>query len=209
MPIKTLMFSTESSCGSKIKHLSLPTALSRDLPSLLVRLPLACPVGGSSFLTAPYEGATYISTVLFNAGYPVRIVDVRYTPNPLRAAYEQIMDGTDVLGICTFEDNFPFCQELMDLVKADRPKMPIICGGSLVTSTPQIFMKHTKCDVAVISEGEITILELMDAYTAGRWDETDLAQIRGIWYRSKEKGLVCHTSPWPNDGPRCLAKHAP
>ena len=28
----------------------------------------------------------------------------------------------------------------------------------------------------------------MDAYTAGRWDETDLAQIRGIWYRSKEKG---------------------
>ena len=46
------------------------------------------------------------------------------------------MEGTDVLGICTFEDDFPFCQELMDLVKADRPKMPIICGGSLVTSQP-------------------------------------------------------------------------
>ena len=66
------------------------------------------------------------------------------------------MDGTDVLGICAFEDNFPFAR-VVDLVKADRPKMPC-CGGSLVTSTPQIFMKHTKCDVAVVSEGEITML---------------------------------------------------
>lgn len=150
--------------------------------------PFSMPRGWEFFLTAPYEGATYISTVLFNAGYPVRIVDVRYTPDPLRAAYDQIMEGTDVLGICTFEDNFPFCQELMALVKADRPNMPIICGGSLVTSTPHIFMKHTACDVAVISEGEITILELMDAYTAGRWDESELDKIRGIWYRSKDKG---------------------
>ena len=45
--------------------------------------PFSMPRGWEFFLTAPYEGATYISTVLFNAGYPVRIVDVRYTPNPL------------------------------------------------------------------------------------------------------------------------------
>ena len=70
-------------------------------------------------------------------------------------------------------------------------------------------MKHTKCDVAVISEGEITILELMDAYTAGRWDETDLAQIRGIWYRSKENGWAATPAAWSDDGPRCIAQYAP
>ena len=48
----------------------------------------------------------YISTVLHNSGYPVKIVDVRYSPDPLRAAYEQVIDSTDVLGLCTFEDNF-------------------------------------------------------------------------------------------------------
>ena len=58
----------------------------------------------------------------------------------------------------------------LSLVKRDRLKMPTICGGSLVTSVPHIFMEHTECDVAVISEGEITILELMDAYCRGEWE---------------------------------------
>src|SRR6187200_3069159 len=53
--------------------------------------PFTMPRGWEFFLTSPYEGATYISSVLHNAGYPVRIVDVRYTPNPLQAAYEQII----------------------------------------------------------------------------------------------------------------------
>lgn len=141
--------------------------------------------GWEFFLTAPYEGATYISTVLHNAGYPVRIVDARYQPDPLKFAYDEIIAGTDVLGICTFEDNFPFCNELMDRVKASMPNVPIICGGSLVTSVPHVFMSETKCDVAVISEGEITVLELMESYVAGRWD-TGLADIRGICYRGPD-----------------------
>jgi anaerobic magnesium-protoporphyrin IX monomethyl ester cyclase len=144
--------------------------------------PFTMPRGWEFFLTSPYEGATYISTVLHNAGYPVRIVDVRYTPNPLQAAYDQIIGNTDVLGVCTFEDNFPFCRALMESVKTAAPEMPIICGGSLVTSVPRIFLDETKADICVISEGEITILELMESYVAERWPQ-DLPNIRGIWYR--------------------------
>ncbi|NEE13893.1 B12-binding domain-containing radical SAM protein, partial [Streptomyces sp. SID7499] len=33
--------------------------------------PFTMPRGWEFFLTSPYEGATYISTVLHNAGYPV------------------------------------------------------------------------------------------------------------------------------------------
>src|SRR6266568_2033846 len=40
--------------------------------------PFTMPRGWEFFLTSPYEGAGYISTTLYNAGYPVRIVDVRY-----------------------------------------------------------------------------------------------------------------------------------
>lgn len=155
--------------------------------------PFSMPRGWEFFLASPYEGASYISTVLHNAGYPVRIVDVRYTPNPLEAAYQQIMVGTDVLGICTFEDNFPFCAELMALVRENAPEIPIICGGSLVTSVPHVFMQHTACDIAVISEGELTILELMESCTAGRWPE-QLPNIRGILYRTPE-GAVKRTPP--------------
>ncbi|MGW0502956.1 B12-binding domain-containing radical SAM protein [Micromonospora sp. NPDC003241] len=155
--------------------------------------PFTMPRGWEFFLTSPYEGASYISTVLHNAGYPVRIVDVRYTPNPLQAAYDQIIGQTDVLGICTFEDNFPFCNELMAMVRDNAPEIPIICGGSLVTSVPNLFMEHTACDIAVISEGEITILDLMESYAAGRWAQ-DLPTTRGILYRSPE-GVVKRTPP--------------
>jgi radical SAM superfamily enzyme YgiQ (UPF0313 family) len=149
--------------------------------------------GWEFFLTSPYEGATYVATVLHNAGYRVRIVDVRYAPDPLHEAHRQIMEGTDVVGICTFEDNFPFCRELMDLVKESAPDTPIICGGSLVTSVPHVFMERTRCDIAVISEGEITILELMESFTAGRW-EHDLPNIRGVYYRGPD-GRPHRTSP--------------
>ena len=151
--------------------------------------PFSMPRGWEFFLTSPYEGASYISTVLHNAGYPVRIVDVRYTPDPLEAAMEQIKAGTDVLGVCTFEDNFPFCRELINRAKSEMPAVPIIAGGSLVTSVPELFMQTTCTDVAVISEGEITILELMDKFTDGRWRTEDLETVRGIWYTTPEGEL--------------------
>jgi anaerobic magnesium-protoporphyrin IX monomethyl ester cyclase len=173
-----------------------PVGTDESLPRFTLLVgpsPFTMPRGWEFFLTSPYEGASYISTVLHNAGYPVKIVDVRYDLDPLRTAYDQIINDTDVLGVCTFEDNFPFCRELMDKVREARPDMPIICGGSLVTSVPHIFMDSTACDVAVISEGEITILELMESYAAGKWDQ-DLPNIRGIWYRSPE-GQTKRTRP--------------
>lgn len=147
--------------------------------------PFTMPRGWEFFLCSPYEGASYISTVLFNAGYPVRIVDVRYEPDPLDAAFKQIIGGTDVLGITTFEDNFPFVRELIARVKEAEPGLPVICGGSLATSVPHIFMKYTRTDIAVISEGELTILELLNSFAEGGW-KNDLGNIHGIWYRDTD-----------------------
>jgi anaerobic magnesium-protoporphyrin IX monomethyl ester cyclase len=144
--------------------------------------PFTMPRGWEFFLTSPYEGVSYIATVLHNAGYPVKIVDVRYTPNPLQAAYEQAMDYTDGVGIATYDDCYPFVEELTTMIKDADPKRTVILGGSLVTSVPHVFMRETRADVAVISEGELTILELMEAYTKGQWPSR-LPEINGIWYR--------------------------
>jgi radical SAM superfamily enzyme YgiQ (UPF0313 family) len=155
--------------------------------------PFSMPRGWEFFLTSPYEGVTYIATVMHNAGFPTRIIDVRYELDPVRAAYDQLLDGTDVVGIATFEDNFPFVEQLTRELKHTRPRMPIILGGSLVTSLPEVLMMHTPADVAVISEGELTILELMEAYARGEW-ATQLPQISGIWYRNEE-GVAVATRP--------------
>ncbi|WP_083896923.1 B12-binding domain-containing radical SAM protein [Azospirillum sp. B506] len=155
--------------------------------------PFSMPRGWEFFLTSPYEGVTYIATVAHNAGYPVRIIDVRYELDPVRAAYDQLIDSTDVVGIATFEDNFPFVEQLTAAIKASRPRLPIILGGSLVTSVPHVFMEHTAADVAVISEGELTILELLDSFACGLWPRK-LSEINGIWYRDAD-GRACATRP--------------
>jgi anaerobic magnesium-protoporphyrin IX monomethyl ester cyclase len=156
--------------------------------------PFTMPRGWEFFLTSPYEGISYISTVLHNAGYPVKIVDVRYVENPLQEAFRQAMQGTDVVGIATYEDCYPFVEELVSLIKEKDPRMPVILGGSLVTSVPRLFMERTKADVAVISEGEITIMELMEAFVDGQWSNKRLSQINGIWYRTST-GEIRHTPP--------------
>ncbi|MDD5758206.1 MAG: cobalamin-dependent protein [Desulfobulbaceae bacterium] len=173
---------------------AVPTDRSFPTVTLLVGpTPFTMPRGWEFFLTSPYEGVTYISTVLHNAGYPVRIVDVRYAVDPMAEALRQILTGTDVLGVATFEDNFPFIRELIDAVKTARPEMPVICGGSLVTSVPEVFMQFTRTDIGVISEGELTILELMESYRLGNWRK-GLSKIHGIYYRAGD-GSLCKTPP--------------
>jgi radical SAM superfamily enzyme YgiQ (UPF0313 family) len=173
-----------------------PVPLDKRLPKMVLVVPpspFSMPRGWEFFLTSPYEGVTYIATVLNNSGYPVRIVDVRYDPTPLETAIREVLKDADVVGLATYEDSFPFQEDFIAGVKAARPDLPIILGGSLVTSVPHIFMEHTLADVAVISEGELTILEVMDSLAAGTWKEK-LPQIRGIWYRA-EDGSVHKTPP--------------
>ncbi|OGS56071.1 MAG: B12-binding domain-containing radical SAM protein [Elusimicrobia bacterium RIFOXYB2_FULL_62_6] len=174
-----------------------PCATDKSKPRIALVVgptPFAMMRGWEFFITSPYEGISCIATVLHNAGYPVRIIDVRYALDPLREAFKQVMEGTDVVGITTGEDGYPFVEELIALLKEKDPKLPVILGGSLVTSAPRVFMENTRADVAVISEGEITILELMDSFTAGSWQEKRLSEINGIWYRSAA-GEILHTPP--------------
>ena len=152
--------------------------------------PFTMPRGWEYYLTTPFEGPSYITTVLHNAGYPVRIVDVRYALDPVGQAYREVMQGTDVLCLATWEDNFPFMRDLIARVKEAEPSIPILAGGSLVTSLPHVFMEHTGIDVAVISEGEITMLELMASYAKGGWTHKDLAATRGIWFRGADGAVV-------------------
>jgi radical SAM superfamily enzyme YgiQ (UPF0313 family) len=144
--------------------------------------PFTMPRGWEYYLTQPYEGVTTVATILHNAGYRVRIVDARYAKDPVAYAVKEVLAGTDVCGLATYEDSFPFQEQVIAALKEAAPKMPIFLGGSLVTSVPHLFMQHTAADVAVISEGELTLLELMEAFTRGELEKR-LPEIRGIWYR--------------------------
>jgi len=47
--------------------------------------------------------------------------------------------------------------------------MPVLCGGSLVTSVPRVFMEHTRADVAVVSEASSPYRSFSPASAAAPW----------------------------------------
>jgi len=154
--------------------------------------PFVVPRGWGYYLERPFEGVSYIATVLHNAGYGVKIVDTRFKPEPLSRAAAGIR-GADLVGIGAFEDGFPFIERVCALAKNESPLRPVILGGSLVTSAPELVMRNTRADIGVLGEGEITILELMDAFTRGVLAKA-ARSIPGLCLRGPD-GVPLRTAP--------------
>jgi radical SAM superfamily enzyme YgiQ (UPF0313 family) len=154
--------------------------------------PFTVPKGWGYYLRRPFEGISYIATVLHNAGYRIKIVDARFKPEPLSYAAAGIR-GADVVGVATFEDGFPFIEGICALAKEGAPHRPVILGGSLVTSVPELVMRNTRADLGVLGEGELTILELLDAFTRGALAR-EAGSIPGLCLRGPD-GAPRRTAP--------------
>ena len=168
------------------------------------------PPGWEFVLRQPFEGASYIATVMKNAGYPVRIIDARFYSQPAKQAAQEALDSSDIVCIATYEDSFTFLEEITALIKKANPDMPMILGGSLVTSAPEVVMNHSSADIGVLGEGEITILELLDllyapvplGVTSSSLSRSllcsmgDLKKVKGICYKGSGNEII-FTKPRP------------
>ncbi len=145
------------------------------------------PRGWEFVLKQPFEGVSYIATVLHNAGYRVKIIDARWVSDPVARAMEGLKE-IDVLGIATYEDSFVFLEKLSSRVKEQYPNMPVILGGSLVTSVPLLIMQNTQADIAVLGEGELTIVELMEL--VARKELSRINEVAGLCYKDNSGNLI-------------------
>ncbi|MFH1281825.1 MAG: radical SAM protein [Candidatus Omnitrophota bacterium] len=158
-----------------------PLPLDKEKPRFLLVVPPSpqIPTPGREFLLkTPIEGVSYISTVLKNAGYPVEIIDYRLKNTPVE---ELLRYNNAVLGIATFIDSFCFLEDFIYAVRAKNKSIPIILGGPFVSSAPEALMKQLPVDYAVLGEGELTILELMEALSNQKINS--LGEIPGICYK--------------------------
>jgi anaerobic magnesium-protoporphyrin IX monomethyl ester cyclase len=74
-------------------------------------------------------------------------------------------------------------------VKAALPDLPIIWGGYFPTQHSEIVLESRIVDFAVRSQGELTLLELLDVLEKGG----SLAGIKGLSYREGDK--IIHNAP--------------
>lgn len=129
----------------------------------------------------PYGLATVAST-LIESGLEVKIYDI----NALRPVKSQIIDDLktkswDLVGISGLITTYDFQKWLIPILREINPLAPIVSGGGLATTNSRLLFDKTPLDIAVIGEGEQTMLELCKSL---RCDD-DYTVIPGIRYRQK------------------------
>jgi len=87
---------------------------------------------------------------------------------------------TDVIGItCMFSNEWLYARYIINQIKLNFPRVPIIAGGEHITSESYRSMLYTPAvSACALGEGEETINDLVDTLVAGK----DLAEVRGIAY---------------------------
>jgi radical SAM superfamily enzyme YgiQ (UPF0313 family) len=118
-------------------------------------------------------GLAYIAAVLRQNGYEVSILDV----NAYRWSQDEVMrcvsqKSFDVLGIGGLVTTYNYVKWFSYAAKQLYPQFPIVIGGSVASPMPEFVLRHTDADIAVLGEGEFTMLDLLTGLNAGAAPET-------------------------------------
>jgi radical SAM superfamily enzyme YgiQ (UPF0313 family) len=129
------------------------------------------------------HGLATIASTLRIAGFKVEILDL----NALRPSREEIVETLKgkpyhLAGLSGLITTYRFQKWLIPELKKLNPDAPVVSGGGLATSSSDLLFDKTPLDIAVLGEGEETMLELCHAIEGG----DDLRRIPGIRYREKE-----------------------
>jgi anaerobic magnesium-protoporphyrin IX monomethyl ester cyclase len=126
----------------------------------------------------PSMGAAYIAGILDTHNYPVLILDLNIDNNDDfdEIGHKLERYDFDIIGITGLITQYDYIKRLTYLLKSLHPGKKIIIGGFIGSTVPELLLTRTKADVIVIGEGEVTIIELLQAIETG----CDLSHVNGI-----------------------------
>ncbi len=143
-------------------------------------------------------GLGYIASYLRKyGGHEVSI----YEPEAQGLKHEDIKkivknSKADVIGLTCSTPNFTRAVELAKMCR-DNSKARIVLGGVHATAIPEFIIKNYSdvFDCVVVGEGEITMLELVDAFKSN----SHLKDIKGIVYKDNNRIVRTEMRPYIDD----------
>ncbi len=178
------------------------------MKTLLINPPLTFFAGSQSVTTGLPLGIMYIAAMLEKNGYnveildtliddfkPQKIGDAKYYGMPWEKIEEEIKSRKpDIVGITNpFTAQIDNAIKVSEIVKDIDTEIPTIVGGPHVSVRATQFLKDAKnIDIAVIGEGEYTMLDIMRYYDG----KEDISNIQGIAYRKGDNVTLNHKRPF-------------
>jgi len=137
-------------------------------------------------------GLLAIGSSLKRAGHQVKILDLRISNSP-DEELDSVMSSFDPqiigIGVMTIECKYGFVDAAK--VKAINPEVTIIFGGPHCSHEPRFILNDPNVDLMVSGEGDLTIVELINALEQGK----DIENVPGIAY--KKNGSYIRTADRP------------
>lgn len=140
----------------------------------------------------PPYGLMSLASVLEQAGHTVKILDsVRYPLSPASLCDKVREFDPDLIGLSVYSIGADIAIENARHLKQEFD-IPIIAGGPHVIVYPEDLAQYDFFDYLVDGEGELTLLELVEALESGG----DLAKVKGIYYRQNGSMLKNESRPY-------------
>lgn len=146
--------------------------------------------GGRLYALYAPMGPLFIASVFERAGYEVRLIDPQLIDDPMAAVAREVEQGVLFVGITVFMGpNVLHAREISSLVKKLSPETPVVWGGPLPTSAPEICLRDASVDFIVMGMGEETALELARSIEKGQ-DPARLPHISAMVGGKVKKGDI-------------------
>jgi len=144
-----------------------------------------------SLLDVPL-GICYLAAVLIHAGHEVSLTDAEAERlNIADIAKKLEKEKPDIIGLTCTTPMVASVKKAAEVLKNTFPESKIIVGGPHVTAVPEDLLHEKYIDIAVIGEGECTIVELVKLIEENK----SLKNCKGIAF--KENGKIIRTTPRP------------
>ena len=143
-------------------------------------------------------GMAYIASVLLSEGYEIEIYNQDQFHYPEEHLTEYLNNKEfDVVCVSVIAGYYQYRKllKISDAINKSKKRPFYIIGGHGPSPEPEYFLKKTKADVAVIGEGELTVVELMKAITTRK----SLRKIKGIAFREGRKVTINPRRPLIKD----------
>ncbi len=113
-------------------------------------------------------GLGYIVTAAKNAGFDFDLLDIElhhYEDEDIERFIRT--HGYDVIAFGCMVSQYRWAKRFIRMVKEYQPHCTIIVGNSVGSSCPELLMDNAPVDIIVRGEGDVTIVELLDAIKRG------------------------------------------
>lgn len=134
-------------------------------------------------------GLAYLAAVLRKKEYNVEIIDGWLAGLADEEVYKRIMDRKDVavVGVSCYMSNNDKSIQLAKKIRSANPNIKLMCGGFGPSFNPQNFVKDGVFDIAMIGEGEESIVEVCDYFMG---NGSNVKDIKGIAYECEGTTVI-------------------